>query len=149
MGALFTTFGIDWHLLIAQAINFTILVVALSWLLYKPVLKMVKERERVIAQGVADAEESTKRLAHADVEVEKRVGAAEKEAGSIVEHARHTATDERVRILKEAEERAQRVAKDAAARAKEMAAQSLRESEREIARLALLAAEKVLRTTHD
>lgn len=145
MGALATTFGIDWHLLIAQVINFAILVALLTWFLYKPVLKIVKERERVVGKGVKDAEESAKRLASADGEALERVGAAEKEAGNIVEHARHSATDERVQILKEAEERAARIALDAEARAKETAAQSLRQSEKEIARLALLAAEKVMR----
>ena len=145
MGALATTFGIDWHLLVAQVTNFVILVVVLTWLLYKPVLKMVQERERVIAKGVADAEKSTERLAYADSEARKRVETAEEEAGSIVERARHSATDERAKILKEAEERALRVALDADARAKEAMAQSLRQSEQEIARLAILAAEKILK----
>ena len=144
MGALATSFGLDWHLLIAQVANFAILVVVLTWLLYKPVLKMVQERERVIAKGVADAEESTERLARADSEVGERVGAAEEEAGSIVERARHAATDERTKILKEAEERALRVALDADARAKEAMAHLLRESEKEVARLAILAAEKIM-----
>jgi len=149
MGALLTTFGIDWNLLLAQVVNFAILVVALTWLLYKPVLKMVKERERVVAKGVADAEESAKLLAQADVEVEKLVGAAENEAGAIVERARHSATGERARILKEAEERSARVALDADARAEQTAADALRKSEKEIARLALLAAEKILQKNHD
>jgi F-type H+-transporting ATPase subunit b len=145
MGALLTTFGIDWHLLIAQSINFVILAVALTWLLYKPVLTMVKERERVVAKGVEDAEESAKLLSQADAEAGKRVDAAEKSAEEIVERARHAAAGERAKILKEAEERAKRVAGDAEARARETAAESLRKSEKEIARLALLAAEKVLR----
>lgn len=149
MGALFTTFGIDWNLLIAQVVNFAILVVALTWLLYKPVLKMVKERERVVAKGVADAEESARLLAQADVEVEKLVGTAENEAGAIVERSRRSAADERTRILKEAEERSARVALDAESRARQTAEESLRKSEKEIARLALLAAEKVIQKNHD
>src|SRR3989344_4025349 len=113
MGALASTFGIDWSLLIAQVINFAILIVALTWFLYKPVLKMVKERERVVTKGVADAEESARRLANADGEAEKRLGAAGEGSEGIIERARHAATDERVKILKEAEERAARVALDA------------------------------------
>ena len=146
MSALFTTFGIDWHLLLAQIANFVVLVVALTWLLYKPVLNMAKERERVIVKGVEDAEEAARRLSHADAEATKRLTNADKEAGGIVEHARHAATNERVRMLKEAEERAVRVSSDAEARAKEITAKALRDSEKEIARLAILAAEKVLRT---
>ena len=145
MSALFSTFGIDWHLLLAQIANFVVLVVALTWLLYKPVLNMAKERERVIGKGVEDSEEAARRLSHADTEATTRLTNAEKEAGWIVEHARHAAASERTRMLKEAEEGAVRVASDAEARAKETAAKMLRDSEKEIARLAILAAEKVIR----
>ena len=145
MTELFGAFGIDWHLLTAQVINFSVLVIALTWLLYKPVLKMVKDRERVIAKGVEDAEASAALLASADGQAKERLDTAEGEAEQIVERARHTAVDERTKILRGAEERAARVALDAEARAKETAAQSLRASEREVARLAILAAEKVMR----
>ncbi len=145
MGALFTTFGIDWHLLIAQTINFGILAALLTWLLYKPVLNMVKERERIITKGVNDAEESAKRLTETGVEIQARTHAAEVEASDIVEQARRAALDERAKLLKEAEARALAIARDADARAKETAVRSMRESEREVARLAVLAAEKIMK----
>lgn len=145
MQQLLSAFGIDWHLLVAQAVNFSIVLVALTYFLYKPVLATLVKRRDMVAKGVEDATRAGEILASADGEASKRVNAAEKEAGAIVEHARHTATDERVKILKEAEERATRVALDAEARAQEIAAKSLRESEKEIARLTLLAAEKVMR----
>ena len=125
------------------------LVVALTWLLYKPVLKMVKEREHIIAKGVEDAEKASIRLSHADTEVKARLSKADVEAGGIVEHARQTATSERVRILREAEELSVRVAADAEAHARELAARTLRESEKEIARLAILGAEKILKRHYD
>jgi F-type H+-transporting ATPase subunit b len=145
MNALLTTFGIDWHLLIAQVINFAILAVALTWLLYKPVLKMVKERESFIKRGVADAEASAKLLAQADADAGAKIGAAEAEAEKVVERARYSAAEVSTKILKEAETRAARVASDAAARAVETSAKLLRDSEKEIARLAILAAEKVIK----
>ena len=48
MSALITAFGIDWHLLFANAVNFIVLAALLTWLLYKPVMKMVAEREAVV-----------------------------------------------------------------------------------------------------
>ncbi len=60
--------------------------------------------------------------------------------------AREAATGEKTRITKEAEARAAAIAADADARAAETAAKALRESEKEIARLSVLAAEKVLRS---
>ena len=144
MDALIHTFGIDWHLLFAYAVNFGVLAVALTWLLYKPVLRMVAERQRVIAKGVEDAQEAEAKLKEADQTVSKLVSVAETEAVQIVDNARAAAGDEKSRILKEAEARAAQVAKDAEARATETAAKALRESEKEIARLAVLAAAKAM-----
>jgi|SRR3989344_1232496 len=139
------TFGIDWQLLIAQGVNFLILAGLLTWLLYKPVLRIVKERQAFVAKGVEDAERAAKKLAAADGEARSRIGAAEEKAESVLASARETASAERARIVKEAEERAASIQKDSEARARETAAKTLRDSEKEIARLAILAAEKTLR----
>ncbi len=146
MAALFAAFGLQLPLLIAQVVNFAILMVALTYLLYKPVMKTIEVRKQKVAQGVLDAEEATKKLASADAEASSTVQQAEKEAEGIVASAREEAGSEKLRIVKEAEARAASVASDADARAKETAAKALRESEKEIARLAVLAAEKVMRT---
>lgn len=144
MNALFSTFGIDWHLLFANSLNFIILAALLTWLLYKPVMRIVAEREQVIAKGVQDAESAAQALMAADAEAGKRMTAAETQASTILEDARTTANDERARIMKEAETRAAHVASDAEARAQEAASKAIRESEKEIARLAVLAAAKVV-----
>lgn len=144
MEQLLDAFGINWKLLLAQAVNFAIVLVALRYFFYKPVLAMLEKRRAAVAKGVEDAAAATAMLAGADTEVSKRVGAADVEAESIVSAAREAASAEKARLLKEAEARASAVTRDAEARAKETAAKSLRESEKEIARLAILAAEKVM-----
>lgn len=145
MEQLFDAFGIDWKLLIAQAINFGVLLAVLTYLLYKPVLKTLDERSALIKKGVVDAEEATKKLEEADDTVKARLQEAEGEAEGLVARARDEAGSERSRIVKEAEVRASHIEKDAEARAKEAKEQALKESEREIARLAILAAEKAIR----
>lgn len=145
MDALLEAFGIDWKLLIVQLVNFGILILALWQFLYKPVLKMLEERKALVAKGVADAEAATLKLATADSEALGRVHAASTEAEGIVAAAREHASEEKARIMKEAEARAAASLKDAEARAQEASAKALRESEKEIARLAILAAEKVIR----
>ncbi|MBU1292872.1 F0F1 ATP synthase subunit B [Patescibacteria group bacterium] len=145
MEQLFEAFGIDGKLLLAQLINFGVLFVALTWLLYKPVMKTLDERRAKIAQGVEDAEAASQKLAVADENAAQVVQGAETEAEGIVASARELAGSEKSRIMKEAEARAAQVAADAEARAEETAAQALRDSEKEVARLAILAAEKVLR----
>lgn len=145
MEQLFDAFGIDWKLLIAQAINFGVLLAVLTYLLYKPVLKTLDERSALIKKGVVDAEEATKKLEEADDTAKARLQEAEGEAEGLVARARDEAGSERSRIVKEAETRASHIEKDAEARAKEAKEQALKESEREIARLAILAAEKAIR----
>lgn len=145
MESLLDAFGIDWKLLIAQLVNFGVLFVALTYLLYKPVIKTLDERKAKIAQGVEDANRAAEAAAVADEKAGEVVKGAETEAEGIVSSARDLAGTEKARIMKEAEERAAAVAADADARASEVAAKALRDSEKEIARLAVLAAEKVLR----
>ncbi len=145
MGQLFAAFGLDGSLLLAQAINFGVLMVVLWFVLYKPVMKMLEARRQKIAQGVEDAEKAAQKLATADEEASSRVRGAEQEADSILTLARKSGQTERERIIKEAEARSAAIEADADARAKETAAKTLRDSEKEVARLAVLAAEKVLR----
>ncbi len=144
MDALLDAFGIDWKLLIAQAVNFGILIVALYFLLYKPVLKVLEERRALVAKGVEDAERATEKLAGADAAAAKTVEQADKEAAELLATARDAAGTERTRLVKEAEARAAAIAADAEARSKEASAKMLRESEKEIARLAVLAAAKAM-----
>lgn len=147
MDQLFGAFGIDGKLLIAQLINFGVLFVGLTYLLYKPVMKTLDTRREKVAQGVVDADQAALKLATAGTEASALVKSAESDAEEIVASARDAATTEKTRILKEAETRAQALEADAEARATETASKALRDSEKEIARLSVLAAEKVLRET--
>ena len=149
MQELFSAFGVNWKLLIAQAVNFGIVLVALRYFLYTPVLEMLEKRRQEVAQGVEDALRAREMLASADGEAQLRVKAADKEADDIVTAAREAGNAEKARLLKEAEARAVAVTKDADARAAEVAARSARENEREVARLAILAAEKILAKHYD
>ncbi len=145
MDALLHAFGIDWKLLIAQAVNFGILFVALWLLLYKPVMKTLDERQKLVEKGVQDAKEAQVKRENADTEAASIIGTADKEAEELVRNARMSAAEEKQRLVAEAQMRADQIAKDAQARATEEVAKAKRESEKDIARLALLAAEKVLR----
>lgn len=149
MQELLSAFGVDWRLLLAQGVNFGIVLVALWYFLYKPVLAQLEKRRELVAKGVEDAERAAHMLENADGEALARVKAAGEQAEGIVAAARESASAEKARLLKEAEERAAAIKKGADARASEAAASALRESEREIARLAALAAEKILKHRHD
>jgi F-type H+-transporting ATPase subunit b len=144
MQELFHAFGIDWRLLILQMINFGILVGALWFFLYKPVLAMLKKREEMIAKGVSDAEAAEKTRTQIEESKGEILKGAEVEAQEVVASAKQYGNEEKSKILKDAEERAAKVAQDAELRAKEVATKARKDSEKEIAKLSILAAEKVL-----
>ena len=144
MSELFAAFGINWKLLLVQAFNFGLLLAVLWYFLYRPVLKLIDDRRQKIAEGVQKAEAATRRLEEAKTEGEGIVGVASREAEGIVATARNRAEERADEIVKNAESRAQDVLKEASARAEEAKRQTLKENEREIARAAMLAAEKIL-----
>ena len=80
MNELFAAFGLNWKLLLIQLVNFGLLLSVLSYFLYKPVLRIIDERQKKIAEGVRIAEEATQRLADARVESDGIVGGAAREA---------------------------------------------------------------------
>ncbi|MDO8514849.1 MAG: F0F1 ATP synthase subunit B [bacterium] len=145
MGELFATFGVDWKLLVIQAVNFGLLLSVLTYFLYKPILKIIDERREKIAEGVRTAEAASRRLAEAKEEGEGIVGTAAREAEGLVASARSRADEKGSEIMKVAEARAAATIKEAAERAEEAKRQALKESEHEIARAAMLVAEKILR----
>jgi F-type H+-transporting ATPase subunit b len=147
MNQLFSAFGIDWRLLIIQGINFAVLLSALSYFLYKPVMKMIDDRREKIAEGVRLAEAAEGRLAEATAEGQGLVGAAAREAEGLVAAARTRADEKSAELLHAAEARADLLLQDATARGEELKRQALQSSEKEIARTAMLAAEKILRSS--
>jgi F-type H+-transporting ATPase subunit b len=145
MEQLFTAFGIDVKLIIIQIINFVVLAGLLTYFLYKPVLKILNEREEKIKKGIADAEAAAVAKASAVEEKQAVLSEAQKEAQEIDKRAQAFAKEKEAQIVGEAQIKASEVIKDAEAKSALLKEQALKESEAEIAKLAILAAEKVLR----
>lgn len=145
MAEVFAAFGIDWRLLIAQTINFLIVFGGLTFFLYKPVLKIINEREEKIARGVKDAEEAARAKEKIEAEKTSILSSAQTEASDIVGRAEKEAKRERVGIVKQAQERAEDILNDANAQGEELKRSLMKESEKEIARTAILAAEKIMK----
>jgi F-type H+-transporting ATPase subunit b len=145
MSELFAAFGLDWKLLLIQALNFAILLAVLWKFLYKPVLKLIDERREKVAEGVRKAEAADRRLADADEEGKGIVASAGKEAEGLVASARGRAEEQAHKIAEEAQARANAMLADATLRAEEAKRQALAAGEKEIAQAAMLAAEKLLR----
>ncbi len=146
MAELFSAFGINWKLVVAQMVNFGALLFLLSYFLYTPILKLLDERRERIAKGVKDAEEAEAKLASSQTEGKEIVGKAVHEAEGLLTEARTRADEKGLELVKAAQLRADALLADAQARADEARRQALLASEKEIAKTAMLAAEKILRS---
>lgn len=145
MSAIVSTFGIDWHELVLQSINFAILIVLLWYFLYRPILRIIDARREKVAEGVRIADEAQHKLEDAHAQSDVIVSDAAREAEGLVAAARTRASEAGSEIVKGAEDKAAALLRDAQALAEESKRQALLESEREIAKAAVLAAEKILR----
>jgi len=145
MTEVLNAFGIDWRLIVIQIFNFTILMGALWYFLYTPILKIIRERQEKIAEGVQDAEDAKVLKEHAEDERLKLLGEANKEAEDTLERAKGLATEKSASIISAAEAKAGGIIENATAKGEENKAKLHKESEAEIAKLAVLAAERVLK----
>ncbi|MEK7628350.1 MAG: ATP synthase F0 subunit B [Patescibacteria group bacterium] len=144
MSELFATFGINGKLLLMQAVNFGVLLGALSYFLYTPVMRVLDERKRVVEKGVRDAEEAAARLVRSESEGTQIVRSATVVGEGIVATARTRADEKGALLVKDAEGKAEAILKEAHERAAETTRRMRLEGEQEIARAAILAAEKIL-----
>ena len=138
-------FGIDWRLIVIQMFNFAVLMGALWYFLYTPVMNMLRERETKIQKGVEDAEAARKSLSEAETTKKQVLTEANTEATAVVKRAAVRAEEKSATIIKEAEERALRTLEEAKQKSAEIQRQAFKESEAEIAKVAVLTAEKLLR----
>ena len=145
MGELFAAFGIDWRLLIMQLINFALLLVALWYFLYRPVIALIDTRREKIEEGVKDAERAHTRLSEIEGERDTLLREATQSADTIVATSKTRAEEEASSIVGTAHTRAESIVTDAQARAEEAKRRALRESKEEIGKAAILAAAKIVR----
>lgn len=97
-----TDFGVQPILLLAQIVNFLILLFILKKFLYKPILKVLEERKQKIADSLSNAEEIEKRLQKIGDEREDALRKAAKETEDLIAEATQGAD----KIIKEAHEKA-------------------------------------------
>ena len=93
---------IDWFTVIAQAINFLILVWLLKRFLYKPILHAIDEREKGIATQLAEAEAKKAEAQEERDDFQHKNEAFDQERAALLKKATDEAKAERQRLLDEA-----------------------------------------------
>jgi F-type H+-transporting ATPase subunit b len=98
--------GIDFKVIIAQIINFGILFLILRHLLYRPILKVLENRQNKIKESLKKAEQIDQKFQQAEEQYKNRLSEANNEANKIIEEARLSAEKNRKAILEKAEQEA-------------------------------------------
>lgn len=136
--------GIDLKLLIAQVVNFIIVMLLLWKFAYTPVLKMLNDRKEKIAQGITDSEEAAKSLAKAEDEASKIRQKAYDDAKEILKNAKEAAESEGKGLVNKATEQADRTVKSAKEEAASLKDKTMSEAKKEISDVIIIALDKIV-----
>ena len=130
--------------LIAQLVNFTILMVVLRLFLYRPFMRILDERKQRIAEGIEKAEQAASAASASESESARLIEEARAEARDFVARAQESAQELRTELETRARQDAEQIvsrARDEIALERDQAIQLLRG---EFADLTIRAAERVV-----
>lgn len=144
MDSLIETFHIDIKLLIAQTINFGIVIAVLYFFALKPLLQVMKDRTAKIEKSLEDAKNIEERLDITETEYKKSIAKAKKEANTILEKTQEQAEAKRVTMLNQAKEEIGAVISEEKIKIQQEKAKMLKEVKSELADLVIATTEKVL-----
>jgi len=144
MDSLIETFHIDIKLLIAQTINFAIVISVLYFFALKPLLQVMKDRTAKIEKSLEDAKKIEERLDITEAEYKESIAKAKKESNAILEKTQEQAEAKRVTMLNQAKEEIGAVISEEKVKIQQEKAKMLKEVKSELADLVIATTEKVL-----
>lgn len=96
---LITTLGIDWKMLVAQLINFGILLAILTYFVYKPLMRVIDDRRERVKKSIDDARHLEDRVRHIEKEQQERRADMNRQAKEFMEQAKQQAENSKQEIL--------------------------------------------------
>ena len=130
--------------LIAQIINFLILLFLLTKVAWKPLLQAIEERRNRISSDLESAERNRNEAAQMKAEYQRLMQDARVEAQSVVEKATRLAEQTKNEILTEARNEHERLLKTAQEQITRERQQALDEIRNEVVAISIAAATKVI-----
>lgn len=106
---IFKNFGVNPVLLIAQIVNFLIILFLLKKFMYKPVLDILKKREQQVKDGFKNAEEAERKLSEAEEKEKQVIHKAKEVAQKIISDAKSEAEDLKTKASDEAKKETDRM----------------------------------------
>jgi F-type H+-transporting ATPase subunit b len=149
MDSLIETFHIDIRLLVAQFINFAIVISVLYFFAVKPITKIMQDRTKKIEKSLDDAKKIDARMLEAEAEFKKTVSQAKIEAGLIMENVQMQAEVKRKEMLTKTKEEIGQIINDEKAMIQQEKAKILKEIKEEVTGLVISSVEKILEKKMD
>ena len=133
--------------LLAIAVFF--LVLAMSYLLFNPARKMLKDRQERISNDIDSAKEDKESAAALKAEYEAKLKEVDKEAEGILAEARQKAMKNQAKMIDEAKEEAARIVKRAQEEAELEKKHAMDDMKQEMITVAAMMAQKVVAASID
>jgi len=114
MGVLLNTLGINWKMLLAQGVNFFVLLVVLNKFVYRPLAQVIEERRKKIKLGVEGGEKAIEILKQAEDERKEKIARGERQAMEVISQAERDAKGRAGDIVSAAESRAETIIQEGA-----------------------------------
>ena len=141
--------GIDWKLLLAQVVNFGILLFILKRFAYQPMLQLMDERAARIEKGLKDAEAAEQKLRSVEEEEKAILAGARQQAKELLVETDKAAKERDALKLSETEARVKKLFSDAETKLEDDRARMIEDAKRELSETVMLAVEKILKEKTD
>ena len=113
MDKLLSELGINWKLLFTQAVNFSVLLTVLTFVVYRPLMKLMEDRRKRIEFGLRGADEAEQKLAEIENLKETALAEAEKSGIELVRKAEKSAQKKEKELVTLASQKAEGIIKEA------------------------------------
>lgn len=144
MDELVAKLGLDWRLLLAQVVNFAILLAILSWAVYRPLLKVMNERRTRIAGGLATAAAASRQLQEFAAYQQQQLAEFRQQADAMLAEATQLAALTKKEAVRQATEQAATIVAQAKLTIAAERERMLQELRGQLADLVVVAAGKVV-----
>ncbi|MFA7278379.1 MAG: F0F1 ATP synthase subunit B [Candidatus Gracilibacteria bacterium] len=136
--------GIDAKILIAQIVNFVILLLVLGKFVYGPVVEKLEQRRGMIAKSVHDAKKSEELLREIEQTRLDMIAQTKKVTLEMIEQAAKTAEETKNSIVESARQATQEIHEQSKLQLAREKEKMLKEASEELGRLVVSAAEKII-----
>lgn len=141
--------GINLPSLIAQIVNFVLLLVLLSMFAYRPVLRMLDERSARIRESMEQVEAIRQRTVQVEEEVRAQLEESRREGQALIAQAEHFGEELKEQARQAARREAEAIVVRARGEFELERDNAINELRRQFADLAITAAEKVINESLD